>query len=239
MPSAIMSTQTSTYLEAVKQRRSVYGVTDDVAVSDDRILEIANAVIQTCPSAWNMQGTRMLISLGQEHKHFWNTVIASAKPSVVESQGEDAWKRNRDRFKSFQAAYGTVRGLFVSWSRLMLNKLPVADCVCQISLFEDHDSIEQLSKKFAKVPLSVLEGYAEHSNAMHQITLWTALELEGLGASLQHSQNVPGVEEGIKSAFGIPESWAIKAEIVFGGLPEDLPAVPEKKSVLETVRVFK
>jgi predicted oxidoreductase (fatty acid repression mutant protein) len=86
MPSAIMSTQTSTYLEAVKQRRSVYGVTDDVAVSDDRILEIANAVIQTCPSAWNMQSTRMLISLGQEHKHFWNTVIASAKPSVVESQ---------------------------------------------------------------------------------------------------------------------------------------------------------
>jgi predicted oxidoreductase (fatty acid repression mutant protein) len=75
---------------------------------------------------------------------------------------------------------------------------------------------------------------------MHQITLWTALELEGLGASLQHSQNVPGVEKGIKAAFEIPESWAIKAEIVFGGLPEGgKPEAPEKKAVGKTVRVFK
>jgi hypothetical protein len=34
------------------------------------------------------------------------------------------------------------------------------DYTQQISLFEDHDSIEELSKKFAKVPLSVLEGLA-------------------------------------------------------------------------------
>jgi predicted oxidoreductase (fatty acid repression mutant protein) len=107
-----------------------------------------------------------------------------------------------------------------------------------ISLFEDHDSIEELSKKFAKVPLSVLEGYAEHSDAMHRVTLWTALELEGLGASLQHSHNVPGVVDGIKSAFKIPESWAMKAQIVFGGLPDEMPAAPEKESVLKTVKVF-
>jgi predicted oxidoreductase (fatty acid repression mutant protein) len=93
------------------------------------------------------------------------------------------------------------------------------------------------------VPLSVLEGYAEHSDAMHQIMLWTALELEGRGASLQHSQNVPGVEVGIKSAFEIPDSWAIKAEIVFGRLPEEgkpeAPEAPEKESVVKTVRVIK
>jgi predicted oxidoreductase (fatty acid repression mutant protein) len=113
------------------------------------------------------------------------------------------------------------------------------DYTQQISLFEDHDSIEELSKKLAKVPLSVLEGYAEHSDAMHQITLWTALELEGLGASLQHSHNVPGVEDGIKSAFKIPESWAMRAQIVFGGLPDEMPTAPEKESVLKTVKVFK
>jgi predicted oxidoreductase (fatty acid repression mutant protein) len=122
---------------------------------------------------------------------------------------------------------------------LAIHTLANADDTQQISLFEDHDSIEELSRKFAKVPLSVLEGYAEHSNAMHQITLWTALELEGLGASLQHSHNVPGVEDGIKSTFKIPESWALKAQIVFGGLPDDMPAAPEKKSVLKTMKVFK
>jgi predicted oxidoreductase (fatty acid repression mutant protein) len=56
----------------------------------------------------DMQSTRFLITLVQEHKHFWDTVITSAKPFVIENQGEDAWKRNEDRFKSFRAAYGTV-----------------------------------------------------------------------------------------------------------------------------------
>jgi hypothetical protein len=115
MPSKTTPAQTSTYLDAVKQRRSVYGVTDDIAMSDDRIVEIANTVIQSCPSAWNMQSTRFLITLGQEHKHFWDTVITSAKPFVVENQGEDAWKRNEDRFKSFRAAYGTVSTSCITW----------------------------------------------------------------------------------------------------------------------------
>jgi hypothetical protein len=118
MPSKNIPAQTSTYLEAVQQRRSVYGVTDEGIMSNDRIVEIANTVIQSCPSAWNMQSTRFLITLGQEHKHFWNTVITSAKPFVIENQGEDAWKRNEDRFKSFRAAYGTVRISCIIWSCL-------------------------------------------------------------------------------------------------------------------------
>jgi hypothetical protein len=116
MPSKTIPAQTSTYLEAFKQRRSVYSVTDEVIMSDDRIVEIASTVIQSCPSAWNMQSTRFLITLGQEHKHFWDTVIDSAKPFVIENQGEDAWKRNEDRFKSFQAAYGTVSISCTTWS---------------------------------------------------------------------------------------------------------------------------
>lgn len=98
----------STYLKAVKHRRSVYGVTDNISVSDDRILEIVNEVIQTMPSSWNSQSTRILVTLGKEHKKLWDTVIASAKPFVLETQGEGTWKRNKDRFDSFRAAYGTV-----------------------------------------------------------------------------------------------------------------------------------
>lgn len=74
---------------------------------------------------------------------------------------------------------------------------------------------------------------------MHQITLWTALELEGLGASLQHSHLMPGVEDGIRSAFNIPPTWAVKAEIVFGGLSGEMPTVPEKNPVSTTVKIFK
>lgn len=74
---------------------------------------------------------------------------------------------------------------------------------------------------------------------MHQITLWTALELEGLGASLQHSNYVPGVENGIRSAFELPSTWFSKAQIVFGGMPGEMPSVPEKKAVADTVKVYK
>lgn len=75
---------------------------------------------------------------------------------------------------------------------------------------------------------------------MHQITLWTALELEeGIGASLQHSHYVPGVEEGIKAAFDIPSAWSVKAELVFGAIPGEMPPVPEKEDVSKTVKVCK
>ncbi|KAJ5937352.1 hypothetical protein N7454_004652 [Penicillium verhagenii] len=207
--------KSSTYLEAVKHRRTVYGLTDKTSVSDDRIIEIVNEVIQTIPSSWNIQSTRILVTLGKEHKRFWDTVIAAAKPFVLESQGEEDWKRNEGRFKSFQAAYGTI------------------------TVFEDHAPIEKLHEKFTKFPITVFEGFAEHSNAMHQITLWTALELEGLGASLQHTHFMPGVEDGIRSAFQLPSSWSAKAEIVFGGLSGERPTVPEKEPVSTTVKIFK
>jgi uncharacterized protein len=74
---------------------------------------------------------------------------------------------------------------------------------------------------------------------MHQITLWTALELEGLGASLQHSHYVPGVEDGIRSAFDIPSTWSVKAEIVFGALSGEMPPKPEKEPVSTTVKIYK
>lgn len=74
---------------------------------------------------------------------------------------------------------------------------------------------------------------------MHQIILWTALELEGLGASLQHSHYMPGVEDGVRSAFDLPSTWSSKAQIVFGGMPGEMPSVPEKKKVADTVKVYK
>ncbi|KAJ5715303.1 uncharacterized protein N7483_012484 [Penicillium malachiteum] len=207
--------KTSTYLEAVKHRRTVYGVTDNILVNDDRIIEIVNEVIQTMPSSWNVQSTRILVTLGKEHKRFWDAVTTAAKPFILKNQGEEDWKRNEDRFNSFQAAYGTI------------------------SVFEDHAAIKKLHEKFSKFPITVFEGFAERSNAMHQITLWTAIELEGLGASLQHSHFVPGVEDGIRSAFQLPSSWSVRAEIVFGGLSGERPTVPEKEPVSTTVKIYK
>lgn len=99
--------KSSTFLEAVKHRRTVYGVTDNISISDDRIIEIVNEVIQTMPSPYNMQSTRIVVTLGKEHKRFWDTVITATKP-FLEQQGEEDRKRITDRFESFRNAYGTV-----------------------------------------------------------------------------------------------------------------------------------
>jgi hypothetical protein len=121
--STMAAVNSSTYLEAVKHRRTVYGVTDNVSVSDDRIIEIVNEVIQTIPSSWNSQSTRIVVTLGKEHKKFWDVVIATAKPFMLENQSEEDWKRNEARFKSFQAAYGTVC-VFPLVSETLLAPLP-------------------------------------------------------------------------------------------------------------------
>ncbi|PCH01686.1 Hypothetical protein PENO1_041760 [Penicillium occitanis (nom. inval.)] len=206
----------STYLEAVKHRRTVYGVTDNISVSDDRIIEIVNQVMQSLPSSWNMQSTRILVTLGKEHKRFWDAVINAAEPFILGQKGEEDWQRNEERFRSFQNAYGTI------------------------SVFEDHTAIEKLHARFPQFPITVFATFAEHSNAMHQITLWTALELEkGVGASLQHSHFVPGVEDGIRAAFDIPSTWSVKAEIVFGAISGERPVAPGKEDVSKTVKVYK
>lgn len=99
----------SIYLEAVKRRPTVYGVTNKIPVSDDRIIDIVTETTQTLPSSWNMQSTRILVTLGKEHKNLWDAVMAAAKPFVLKQHGDEDWKRNEDCVQSFEAVCGTVR----------------------------------------------------------------------------------------------------------------------------------
>jgi predicted oxidoreductase (fatty acid repression mutant protein) len=59
---------------------------------------------------------------------------------------------------------------------------------------------------------------SEHSNAMHQFTMWTALEAEGLGCNLQHYN--PLIDNKAKEHWGLDMEWSLKAQLVFGGLGE-------------------
>jgi len=71
---------------------------------------------------------------------------------------------------------------------------------------------------------------------MHQFIVWTALEAEGLGCNLQHYQ--PGITEAVMAEWKIPETWALKAQLVFGkptaGAGEEKP----KRPVEECLKVF-
>ena len=58
--------------------------------------------------------------------------------------------------------------------------------------------------------------WSEHSTAIAQFAVWTALSEQGIGASLQHYN--PIVDAEVAQAFDIPASWKLRAQLVFGSI---------------------
>ena len=54
---------------------------------------------------------------------------------------------------------------------------------------------------------------------MHQFTIWTALEAEGLGCNLQHYS--PLIDAKVAERWDVPKDWVLNAQLVFG-----TPAAP-------------
>lgn len=81
-------------------------------------------------------------------------------------------------------------------------------------------------------------AWAAHSEGMLQLALWTALELEGLGANLQHYN--PLIDAGVAEAWQeVPASWRLRAQLVFGGGRDaGLPRPKSFRPVEEKLRVF-
>lgn len=87
--------------------------------------------------------------------------------------------------------------------------------------YEDPADVAKLQQNF---PLysDKFPQWSEHTNAMHQYAAWTALEQEGLGANLQHYN--PLIDEKVAATWGIPNTWSLKSQLVFGkpaGQPGD------------------
>lgn len=68
-------------------------------------------------------------------------------------------------------------------------------------------------------------------------TVWTALSLEGLGASLQHYNFLPPLVDKIKEEYSIPKEWILKSQLVFG-TPTGGPREKTRKPVEERVKIF-
>jgi uncharacterized protein len=200
-------TTTTDFLTAVRERRSIYGIRKESPISDERIEEIIREAIKHTPSAFNSQSTRVVLLLGEQHDKLWDLTTEVLKSVVPESQFEST----QQRMNGFRSGDGTV--LF----------------------FEDQSVIEELQRKF---PLyqDNFPVWSQHTNAMHQFVIWTALEAEGLGASLQHYNAL--IDERVKAEWNIPESWQLVAQMPFGK-----PTTPandkEFKPVEDRFKVFK
>ncbi|KAL5322299.1 hypothetical protein ACEPPN_010271 [Leptodophora sp. 'Broadleaf-Isolate-01'] len=173
------------FLETVKARRTYYALKKESTIPDAKVQEIIKETVLHVPSSFNSQSTRVVLLVKEEHDKLWEITKETLKAIVSAEQ----WTATEQRLNGFKAAYGTV--LF----------------------FESRSAISTMQEKFAlyadKFPV-----WATQSDAMHQFTIWTALEAEGLGANLQHYN--PLIDQKVAETWGIDSDWVLNAQLVFG-----------------------
>lgn len=195
------------FYTAIKERRSIYGISKEATISDEKIQEIIKDAVKHTPSAFNSQSARVIVLLGENHDKLWDIVMESLRKIVP----EDKFASTEEKINSFSSGYGTV--LF----------------------FEDTSITASLQKQFALYKDN-FPVWAQQSNGMLQYVVWTSLEVEGFGASLQHYNEL--IEDEVKGQWNIPSNWKLIAQMPFGK-----PTVPagEKEfiSLEERVKIFK
>lgn len=195
------------FFSALKGRRSIYAISKNVSVSDDKIQEIVNEAVKHTPSAFNSQSARVVVLLGEQHDKFWNLTEGTLK-AVVPAEN---FQSTADKMAGFRSGYGTV--LF----------------------FEDNAVIEGLQSQF-ELYKDNFPIWSQQSSGMLQLVIWTALEAEGLGASLQHYN--PLIDQKVASEWNLPASWRLMAQMPFGNV--EAPAGEKQFQPLEDrIKVFK
>lgn len=175
------------FLDHIKQRRTIYAVGKNVALTPEQIESVIKEAVNHSPSAFNSQTSRIVTLFGESHLQFWNVVRETLRKIVPET----AFEGTNAKINSFAAGYGTV--LF----------------------YEDQDVVKSLQEQFA-LYADNFPVWSEHSSAIAQFSVWTALSEQNIGASLQHYN--PIVDAEIAEIFDIPANWKLRAQLVFGSI---------------------
>jgi hypothetical protein len=98
-----MASSTS-FMDAVKARRTYYALNKEAPISDDAIVQIVNDAVRHVPSSFNNQSARLVVLLKKEHDQFWEFVKEVLKPMVPAEQ----FAGTEQKINGFKAGYGTV-----------------------------------------------------------------------------------------------------------------------------------
>jgi len=176
---------TKDFNAAIKTRRSIYSLGKESVISDERIEEVIKEAVKYAPSAFNSQSARIIILFGGNHNKLWDITKEALKKIVP----ADKFKPTEEKIDSFRNGYATV--LF----------------------FEDMSVIESLQKQFPSYKQN-FPLWSHHSSGMNQYLVWTSLEIEGLGASLQHYNEL--IEDEVAKEWNVNKNWKLIAQMPFG-----------------------
>ncbi|MWC27940.1 nitroreductase family protein [Paenibacillus sp. MMS18-CY102] len=198
----------NTFLSAVKKRRSYYGISKEQVISEQQIQEIVEEAVKYSPSSFNSQSARVVLLFNEQSDKFWDLTTEVLRGIVGDG---DQFESTAQKMASFRNGSGTV--LF----------------------FEDSAVVEGLQKQFPSYADN-FPIWSGHSSGMLQFVVWTALEQEGLGASLQHYN--PIVDADVKKEWNVPDNWKLVAQMPFGK-PAAEPGEKQFQPIEERVKVFK
>ncbi|WP_411739966.1 nitroreductase family protein [Peribacillus sp. S4] len=198
---------TKDFYTAIKERRSYYGINKEVQVSDEKIKEIVEFAVKHTPSAFNSKSSRLVVLTGSAHDKLWDITTQALRKAV----GEGDFSGTQQKMDSFKAGYGSI--LF----------------------FEDESVVKSLQEQFATYADN-FPIWSQQTSGMHQLVVWTALEAEGLGATLQHYN--PLIDDEVKKEWNVPSDWKLIAQMPFGN-PTAQPGDKEFKPLEDRIKFYK
>jgi len=175
----------NSYIDALKKRRTQYALGKSLPISKDATAELIREAIKHSPSSFNSQSSRAVILFGAESDKLWDIVKEELRKIVP----ADAFGDTEAKINSFAAGAGTV--LF----------------------FEDQNVVKGLQENFA-LYADNFPVWSEQAGGMAQLSVWSALANENIGASLQHYN--PLIDAEVAKVFGVPSSWKLRAQMPFG-----------------------
>ena len=175
-------------LDLAKKRRSIYALGRNVEQSQDNIANLIKEDIKWAPTPFNNQTTRAVILFNENHEKLWDIVAKRLKSEVPT---EAAYQKTLEKINGFKAAFGTV--LF----------------------YTDEKIVHRFENDFALYADNFAD-WSEQAQGNAQFAVWTSLAENGIGANLQHYN--PLIDDQVKEAFNIPDSWKLRAQLDFGSI---------------------
>lgn len=198
---------TKSFKDALKARRTFYQIDNKSTLSDKEIRDLIRFAVEYVPSAFNSQTTRVVLLTGRAHEKLW----AIVKDTLRKLVPADAFARTEQKVDgSFACGYGTVL------------------------YFEDMSIVRGLQESFPAYKDN-FPVWAEQTDAMHQLVIWTMLEDAGMGASLQHYN--PLIDDEVRKTWNLPDDWKLIAQMPFG-IPVAQPGPKEVISLDKRVFEF-
>jgi predicted oxidoreductase (fatty acid repression mutant protein) len=200
------TTSAKSFWQVVEERRSNYTIGKTQTLAPARIEELIKRALATTPSAFNSQPARAVLLLEAAHERFWALVWEALQEKVA----PESLTKTKPKIDSFAAGYATI--LF----------------------FVDESVVHSYEERFPSFAAG-FKQWSRESTGMLQFVIWSALDAEGLGVSLQHYN--PLVDERVRNTWDIPADWTLIGQMVCGSR-EAAPLPKTPPDAEELLRVF-